>query len=361
MYGGIPESNIASLKVLNASVPEILKKSFSNLRQGYLKMECTPEEFEKQVINSSVVVEKITKLKNEIKAYVDVYWNLIKNISASAGSEEIVKIKDEMLEKIKALLMEYSYVDVYEGYQVIADIWKDSLNHDIGIIEANGFYEAGRSRVPNMVTKGSGDKKHEEQDGFVGAIVPNELIEKELFKDELEAIQKIIDRIAEIDSEISDITDQAKDESNDEYSCFAECLKDSGEELERKKVKDAIKSAPKGSAERKLLESCEKLFAEKADKVKIQKQNEKELKESVQNRILTLTNEEIDILMYKKWFGDVETEMASLVVSPLNNEIAMVKELHDRYSDTLSDIESQIDILTKQIEEFQKELVIVHE
>ena len=142
---------------------------------------------------------------------------------------------------------------------------------------------------------------------------------------------------------------------------LAECFKDSGDELDRKKVKDAIKLADKGSQERKLLETCEKLFAEKAEKSKIQKQKEKELKEAVQERILLLTNEEIDTIMHEKWFGDVEEEMTRLIVLPLANEIEIVKELYDRYSDTLDDIENQISALTQQIEDFQKELVIVNE
>ena len=361
LFGGIPESNIANLTVLNSSVPEIIKNTFSTLRPGYLKMECAPADFEKQVINSETVTLKSDKLKKEIDEYIEKYWNEIKEISQSDGSEAIAKIKDDMLNEIKAILSAYSFVDIYEGYQVVADIWKDSLSHDAGIIGEKGFYEAGRTRVPNMVTKGSGDKKHEEQDGFIGAIVPNELIERILFKEELEEINRIETKIAELDSEIAEITDFAGDESNEDYSCFAECFKDSGDELDRKKVKDAIKSADKGSQERKLLETCEKLFAEKAEKSKIQKQKEKELKEAVQERILLLTNEEIDTIMHEKWFGDVEEEMTRLIVLPLANEIEIVKDLYDRYSDTLDDIENQISALTQQIEDFQKELVIVNE
>ena len=360
ILGGIPESNVNRLEVLKASVPEILNSSFEEIRCGYLKMLCEPNEFEKEVINSDAVIEKSSRLRSELCDYIDKYWNAIRRVSANDGLEVITKIKDGMLEEIKELLKEYAFVDIYEGYQIIADIWKDSLNHDIGIIEENGFYNAGRKSVPNMVTKGSGDKKHEEQDGVIGAIVPNELIEKFLFRDELVEIHKIAEEIVEIDAKILEITDQAKEESNDEYACFSDCFKESGEELDRKKVKDAIKAAEKGSNDRKLLESYEKLFAKKAEKTKLQKQKEKELKDAVQERIPNLTDEEIDMLMYEKWFGTVESEMEVLVVSPLNAEISIVKELNDRYADTLGDIEDQISMLTKQIEDFQKELVIIN-
>lgn len=358
LYGGIPENDINGLQVLNATVPEVLKKEFSTLRSGYLKIECTPDEFEKEVINSNVVLDKLSKIKAETNEYVDRYWNRIRSILA--GTKDI-KIKEEMLYDIKSELKEFSFVDVYEGYQIIADIWKSSLSHDIGLIAENGFYVTGRMRVPNMVMKGSGDDKHEVQDGYIGAIVPNELIKKRLFVNEVNEINRISERIAEIDSQISELTEYAMDDSNEDYSCLADCLKDSGDAIERKKVKAAIKTAEKGSVERKILESCEKLFSEKADKQKSLKQKENELEIAVQERILTLTDEEIDMLMYEKWFGDIENEVESLVISPLKNEIDIVRDLNDRYSDTLEDMDTQISLLSQQIESFQKELVLINE
>ena len=360
LLGGIPEDNINSLEVINASVPDIIKSSFSNIRPGYLKMKCTQEELRETIFSSDVIVDKIKKLKSEVHKYLDQYWNTIRNVSTNGTNINAFKIKDEMLEEIKCILKEYDFIDIYEGYQIIADIWKDSLSHDLGYIEANGFYESGIMRIPNMVIKGTGDKKHEEQEGFIGAIVPNELVEKKLFKKESDDIRKISDRVAEIEAEISDITEQAKDESNEEYACFADCFKESGEEIERKKIKAAIKLAEKGSDDRRLLESCEELFAEKTKKNKLYKEKTKELKDAVEERILILTNDEIDEIMYEKWFGDIEEEMSGLVISPINKELAIVEELNDRYSDTLDDIEDEISNLEKEFDELQKELVVVN-
>lgn len=40
-----------------------------------------------------------------------------------------------------------------------------------------------------MITKGTGNNKREEQDGWIGAIVPNDLIAKRLYGEELKEIE----------------------------------------------------------------------------------------------------------------------------------------------------------------------------
>ncbi len=61
---------------------------------------------------------------------------------------------EDMLVEIKADLSEFQDIEVYDGYQIIAEIWKNALTHDTELIAANGFYETGRTREPNMITKG---------------------------------------------------------------------------------------------------------------------------------------------------------------------------------------------------------------
>lgn len=64
---------------------------------------------------------------------------------------------EEMLIHIKELLSEFDFIDVYDGYQIVAEIWKNALTHDTELIAASDFYTVGRTREPNMVTKGTGN------------------------------------------------------------------------------------------------------------------------------------------------------------------------------------------------------------
>ena len=89
------------------------------------------------------------------------------------------------------------YVDVYTGYQIIAEIWKNSLFHDIELIENEGFYNVGRMREPNIVTRGTGKSKSEEQDGWNGRIIPNQLIAQFLYSEELKVLDNKRNKIQE--------------------------------------------------------------------------------------------------------------------------------------------------------------------
>jgi type I restriction enzyme M protein len=102
---------------------------------------------------------------------------------------------------------------------------KDSLTKDSELIAASDFYTIGRKREPNMVTKGSGKNKRREQDGWIGMLVPNELIAKRLFASEQEEIEALKNKAQEIESELSELVEAAKVEDSEEYEALYESLK----------------------------------------------------------------------------------------------------------------------------------------
>jgi len=97
---------------------------------------------------------RITTMADEIRIktndYIEQYWNVLRNVDSS---NELVNLMKEMLNSIKNILSDYKYIDVYGGYQIIAEIWKDALTHDTELIANEGFYQIGRTREPNMITK----------------------------------------------------------------------------------------------------------------------------------------------------------------------------------------------------------------
>src|SRR5690606_6452070 len=148
--------------------------------------------------------------------------------------------------------------------------------------------------------------------------------------------------IQEIETELTDLVEAAKIEDSEEANVLGGILNEAGEAFENKLLKAELKKASKGTHEYNLLKKVEKLFTDKSVLSKSVKEDEKALKEAVQERILTLTNEEIDNLMYEKWFGSTVDTMISLVKTPLKTELNTLQMLHNRYSDTLSSIDEEI-------------------
>lgn len=356
LLGGIPRKNINELKILQSTVPDIMEQSLKEIRSGYVELVKPVEEISSDILSDPRIMEQLKKLESKAKSYVDKYWRILRNGKVDIDSTPL--IEEEMLVEIKGILSEFQNIDVYDGYQIVAEIWKDALTHDTEIIALSDFYTAGRTREPNMITKGTGDKKREEQDGWVGSIVPNKLIAEQLYSDELAEIESKNIRIQEIETELSDLVEAAKAEDSDEANALNGILNEAGEAFENKLVKAELKKAIKGTVEYKLLSKVEKLLTDKSALSKAVKENEKALKEAVQEHILTLTNEEIDNLMYEKWFGNTVEAMVALVERSLKTELNTLQMLHNRYADTLSAMEDESRDLESAFEALMNELVV---
>lgn len=356
LYGGIPQKNIDDLKILQSTVPDILTNALTEKRTGYVELIKSDEEITKAVLGDKRIVATSEEVAVKTKDYIDKYWNVLRNVDKASDLNELM---DEMLIEIKVILSAFKYVDIYDGYQIVAEIWKDALTRDTEIIALTDYYSASRTREPNMVTKGTGDKKREEQDGWVGSLLPNDLIAKRLYSKELEAIEDKKTRLREIEAELADLLESAKAEDSDEANALGETLNEDKDAFETKKIKAELKKTKNGTAEYDLLSKVENLYADKAKLSKTVKEEEKALKEAVGERIQTLTDEEIDNLMYEKWFGNTVKAMVALVENPLKFELNNLKMLHNRYSDTLSTIDEDIRELKSAFDTLASELVVV--
>lgn len=355
LLGGIPQKNIDDLKILQSTVSDVLGQSLKEIRADYVKLLKPVEEVSNDILSDPRIVKKSKEIQSKTKVYIEKYWGILRYVD---NASNLTQLMNEMLVEIKEILSEFKYIDVYNGYQIVAEIWKNALTHDTEIIALSDFYTAGRTREPNMVTKGTGNKKREEQDGWVGSIVPNELIAKRLYSDELEEIVSKKTRIQEIENELSDLVEATKVEDSDEAHALGEILNEAGEAFENKSLKAELKKASKGTVEHNLLKKVENLFVDKSVLSKAVKADEKALKEAVQERILTLTNEEIDNLMYEKWFGNTVNAVVGLVEIPLKTELSTLQMLHNRYADTLSAIDEESRGLESAFEALMSELVV---
>lgn len=351
LYGGIPLSNIQDLTVLQKLVPNTLSKSLETIRPGYVKLTMSIDDLTNEILNSDVIKSTIDSLQTKIQLYVDQYLKILKTVDKNVNLTDLM---DEMLLTIKQLLVEYEYIDIYDGYQVIAEIWKESLAHDLEIIALSDFYDAGRTRVPNMVTKGTGNKKREEQDGWLGSIVPNNLVADILFKNDVEKIESYKSNILDVDAKLSDLLESAKSEDD----LLTDILNEAQDGFDSKLIKAMLKSIDKSELKYKKIKEVDNLFSNKSSTNKKIKEAEKKLKEDVQTKLEHLTNEEIDTIMDIKWFGNIKNSMVTLATSPIKKEINQLKLLNERYSDTLASIDEEIAELEASLQLLMNDLVV---
>ena len=111
----------------------------------------------------------------------------------------------------------------------------------------------------------------------------------------------------------------------------------------------------------KWLKKVDKLDS-KMKRLRREVRNEKkELDKAAEERILVLNNDEIDFLVYKKWFGDIPGKMLDLVEAPLKEEIKIIENLHERYESTLADIDREMEQIAAERREMMEDLVVTYE
>lgn len=355
LYGGIPLAQIEKLTVLHDVAKDVLYDSFREIRLGYVELVDSIEDLTDKVLQHDQVQNRIDRLTEVTQSYMDKYWERLKSVN---DVNEIEPLKDNMLTEIKHLLEQFKHVNTYDGYQIIAELWKAMLAKDTEKIANSGFYTAGRTREPNMVTKGQGSNKRLEQDGWVGAIVPNELILQKLYTEEISELELKKESVAAINEEINELVEAAKVEESEEADALGDALNAKEDDFTITAVRAELKKAEKGTNEYALLEKVRNLLSERTSLNKAVREKEKSLNEQVEERILKLTDEEIDELMYQKWFGDLTDKMTRLIETPLKNELDQLNMLKERYADTLETIEEESKSLEKEFQAMLSELVV---
>lgn len=360
LYGGVPKKNIDELKILQELVPVVLNQNTEEIRPGYVKLLNPIKNITQMILEDKQIVKISDELQDKISAYINKYWAVLKAVTEETN---IVEIEEIMLDEVKSILSEYEFIDVYGGYQIIAEIWKTALFKDTELIANEGFYNIGRKREPNMVKKGTGKNKEEEQDGWNGSIIPNELIAKNLYADKRNELDSKSAEIQEIESELSQLVEAAKVEGSEENDALVDVIKKTkddelGDSFDKKALKKELKVAAKGTNAYNLLKKVDTVLTKITKLSKERKSDEKGLREAVQDRILVLTDEEINQLVYEKWFGDTSKQIVDLVHTALKKELDVLQTLEERYSNTLDELDVEIESLLNDFESLKNELVV---
>ena len=359
LYGGIPKEDFNRLPIIMSIAQDIVKNHLSEVREGFYKVEDI-DPLQTEVLQSPTIETERKTLESHINTFVEKYWNILKSVSSETN---LVDLKAVMLDDAKNLFADIPWVDSYEAYQVVAELWHQKLTTDLEIIAANDFYTAAIMTEPHMVTKGSGKTKRVEQDGVIGRLISNDLIEHFLFSEERDKLDAYQSDLDSLEAELGELIEAAKEEASDEYYALNDLLKRDDDD----EVKDAFDTARVNKTLKKLAKTDESFelvkktydLLERIKKLKKSiKDDKKSLDEKVYARFEILTHEEIDQLMWNKWFGTITNDIGKILEAPVLKELDILSMLNERYSDTLQSIDLEINNLEKSLEEMMKELVL---
>ena len=328
MFGGLPLSEIDELKEYWIAFPELRNALFENTSSAYCNLRV--ESIKKAIKEHSDVCSFENKYRDVFSGFDEyLYDELIEKMTALNISKAEATLSANIFERLKDIPL----VDKYEAYQLLDDDWT-KIAVDLEIIQTEGF-EATKRVDPNMVIKKKDGKEQEVQEGWVGRIIPFDLIQDTLLSDDKAALKAKENRLSEIASEYEELFDSLTEEEKEgDYA--------SEDGFVNAEIKKALKS-----------DSVEPDTKEKLRKVAALATEEKELKSAIKKdagllegktkeTIESLSDEQVIDLLKDKWVTPLIQSLMKLPDSIVNELVSKLEALTKKYETTFAEVEAQI-------------------
>ncbi len=399
MFGGIPKAEIKTLGDELTIFSSLEGELFTESETPYVAAKSNDT---KAVIeaNNQVVV-----FKSNFASTFDNLGDYLKALLID-GMDDLVVARGKTLiaEEIFNRLENIPLVDKYEAYQILDDKWQ-IIATDLEMIQTEG--KSAITQVdPNMVLKTTKDGKEVEvQEGYIGHILPFQLVQSVLLSGSKLIIDKKENELSEISSELTDLLESLSEEeigygeeslTNDDNNKFVQKAIDSRKKsilneitsdeiialeeystISKKKDKLMFISNTPIVDWSKMIQSADNtyrksevkkyIFTLKANtsfdvetieykvlRISVLLQSEKELKSEIkqlrndlhlQTKALIegLSVEETLPLLYEKWIAPIVDAITVLPNSIVSALESKIDTLTKKYSVRMLDIESEIE------------------
>ena len=353
MFGGIPKSEIELLNIYWQSFPTLKSALFDNIESEYTHLKTNDI---KQTIIENTDVK--TFIRNFNLSFEDFNSFLKTELLEQLLTLKIQKEQTILGKDIFKRLENIPLIDKYEAYQLLDDNWQ-SIVTDLEIIQTEGF-EATKQVDANMVIKKKNGKDTEVQEGWLGHIMPFDLVQETYLKDELEALKAKEDRLLEITAQYEEILESLSEDEKEEDTVKES--KDAFVNAEVVKVAKEIRTEIKKKAkfnedsyELKILKVDGLISEEKALKKDVKEESEK-LHIKTKKTIENLSDTQVYELLELKWIEPLEDKLYKLPNGIINNLVNKIQEISVKYETTLKDIENEIKDTSKELSSMLHEL-----
>jgi type I restriction enzyme M protein len=337
LSGGIPNKDIEGLNRYWEVYPSLKADLFAHLREGYSKLNVEATEIKNTIYNHSEFTGYSDKLNKVFTSWKDKVYQELQGINDTTPPKKLADLVSE------TLLNEYNdkpLLDKYNMYQHLMDYWNDIMKDDVYLLVEDGWV-AKTKRVLEKNQKGK-----EVDKGWTCDLIPKQLvIDKYLATEQTE----LNDLNAKLESTQAEITTTQEEHGGDE-GLLSDATNDKGiitKTTLTQYIKD-IKADPAEKEALALANALLKLFTEDAALKKQVKAKEAELDDLTLKQFGLLTEAEVRTLVVDdKWIASLSALMQSEIDAISQRLTGRIKELADRYENTLGELTTN----TKSLEE----------
>ncbi|GHU61143.1 type I restriction-modification system subunit M [Clostridia bacterium] len=343
MFGGIPVSEIDELGNYWDAFVSLKQSLFSNDGTPYCKL--ATNDIETAMKNDTSVQgfkERYSAAFGDFAALLKT--RLIDGMSSIDLGKEETLLANEIFTRLSTI----SLVDRYSVYQVLDDEWSKTAV-DLEIIQTEGF-AATKKVNPNMVPKKKNGQDVEVQDGYVGHVIPFDLVQSTFLSTEATALRVKEERLAEITAIYDEIIDSLSEEDkesdvlNDNKDAFiaVAVLKKIKEIFGTlAKAKTAVGALDEEAFERKLVQVSELFEEEKILKAAVKK-DAVDLHMKTKETIEALTDAQALELLEQKWISPLLSALWGIPDGIIADLVTKVRALAAKYATTYAEVAAEI-------------------
>ena len=322
LQGGIPAADIDALQKYWDVYPTMKESLFRiNGREGYYDLKVEKDKIKEVIFNHQEFILYSEEINAIITGWAERHRDRFLQINSDIDPKVLIHdIAEDILESFSSRTL----IDKYDIYQYMMTYWLEEMKDDVYMIVENGW-------IP--------DKD----------LVPENLVIDKYFNEEKAAIESLE---AEKD-EIARQKEEFEEENSGEEGYLEEIKNDKGN-ITKGSLKNRIKEIKDDSdsvEEYEVLEAYLKLVDDEADANKKVKDAMKALDKKVNGKYKVLTEGEIKTLVVDmKWIPYIVREVNSEMDRVSHRLASRIKELAERYDETLSELEDKMKSYSEKVE-----------
>jgi type I restriction enzyme M protein len=328
LLGGIPKSDIDALQKYWDVCPNLKNALFSSSdREGYSNLNISIDIIKDTIINDDDFKTYSSNVNTVINDWIERHISILEDINSNTDSKILIhELSEDILKSFEGKTL----IEKYDIYQYLMTYWLETMKDDVYIVIENGWI---------------GDID----------LLPEEIVINKYFLKEKEEIESLE---AERD-EITSRKEEFEEENSEEEGILEEHKNDKGS-INKNSVKNRLKEVKDKedfTDEFNVLNEYLVIIDREAAANKKIKDAVKALEKLVDKKYESLSESEVkDLVINNKWIPSIVIEANSELDKISHRLTVRIKELAERYDETLAEIEEEIERYSNKVKEHLKRM-----
>ena len=356
LYGGLPKHDIEQLAMYWDVCPTLCNELFSthSTRNGYYQLKCGKDEIRETIADNIDFCKQSEYFKNSFKTWSEKHYNQLYNLTLGFAPKNLIEQLGNSL--LEVFSIDKSLVDAYNVYDCLMNYWGETMQDDCYMISAGDWSVQLYTPQPASKKKDDNKKKKEKKaatpEDVMCDLLPVTIVINEYFAEKRDLITAAEELLAQKESSLTELIEEQTDNYLDEDNFIDSKLSDTN-------VKKRIKALDKkvDAEEITVLQKYLDLRGDISLNKKLIKERKYDLLTALIVKYANLSADEIKkLVIEKKWFASLDKRLSDEMQRISQQLTSKVSELAERYSQTLPEIDTEINDLEAKVASHLKQM-----